>query len=150
MLQLMHQLGDTRLPVNFTSRGGGVCASTVGGFASRNSSHAIALLYNQAERGDPIAPCAVELTPLGVDLSGASSGEDAASVWRIDQTHANPKAKWESIGMPQWPSDAQNQQIFQASVLVPEALVIGEGGDAVKLSLPPQGIAVIVLPLSSS
>ena len=70
----------------------------------------------------------------------------AASVWRIDEKHANPKAMWESIGMPQWPSDEQNKQIFRASVLVPEVIDVGEGG-SVKLDLPVQGVAMVVLPL---
>ena len=126
MLQLMHQLGDTRLPINLTTTGathgdgdkhGSSCATTVGGFASRNASHTVALLYNQAERGAPISTCAVELTVTSVPAAGANSAMSgvmrAASVWRIDEKHANPKAMWESIGMPQWPSDEQNKQIFQ-------------------------------------
>ena len=47
LLQLLHGMGDTRLPLNITPPAG-PCADTVGGLASRNATHVLALLYSQA------------------------------------------------------------------------------------------------------
>ena len=46
LLQLLNYMGDTRLPLNVTAAG--PCAATVGGLASRNATHLLALLYSQA------------------------------------------------------------------------------------------------------
>ena len=68
---------------------------------ARNASHVLLLLYNQATRGDPIHDCAVTVR---AGSAGVHSAASTSTVYRIDQDHAAPKAAWESLGAPQWPT----------------------------------------------
>jgi len=63
--------------------------------------------------------------------------------WR---DHAAPKAAWESLGAPQWPTAAQNSKILAASEMRPEAVAAGADGDFDVGVLPPQGVVGVVIP----
>ena len=39
------------------------------------------------------------------------------TIRRIDRDHTAPKAAWMAMGMPQWPTPKQNQEIFSASIM---------------------------------
>lgn len=120
-----------------------MCKATLGGFAARNASHVLLLLYNQATRGDPIHDCAVTVR---AGSAGVHSAASTSTVYRIDQDHAAPKAAWESLGAPQWPTAAQNSKILAASEMRPEAVAAGADGDFDVGVLPPQGVVGVVIP----
>lgn len=46
------------------------------------------------------------------------------SVRRIDEMHTSPKAMWQKLGMPQWPTAEENARIFDASIMQKEKLPI--------------------------
>ena len=139
----MHWMGDERLDVVDIQATDALCKATLGGFAARNASHVLLLLYNQATRGDPIHDCAVTVR---AGSAGVHSAASTSTVYRIDQDHAAPKAAWESLGAPQWPTAAQNAKILAASEMRPEAVAVGADGDFDVGVLPPQGVVGVVIP----
>jgi xylan 1,4-beta-xylosidase len=144
LLQLLHGLGGERLPVAFTAaKAAGTCASTVGALAGRNETHVLMVMYNQAPRAAPIRACTVRL-----DLEPAVRRRAGGRVelWRIDDANANPKLAWEGLGAPQWPSAAQNEAIFRASILAPTAVELA-GLMSSGVRIPPQGVAAVTIPL---
>ena len=57
--------------------------------------------------------------------------------------HARRRKKWIELGMPQWPSSEQNDQIRVASELVEEPLEMQGAGDMwdASIALPAQAVA---------
>jgi hypothetical protein len=183
--QLLHELGDTLLPTHrsvgvgrgadsaianddpFNKGASGDCVDTVGVLASRvNATCLSVLLFSQATLGAPIsAQCTVQVT-IQAALSGSSAAAAAAAapsplrgaVRRIDATHTAPKAVWLEQGMPQWPSTAQKQQMFEASVMVKQPLEIqrsvvtsaGVAGQQLLrfgVEVPANGVVAVQVPL---
>ena len=75
-----------------------------------------------------------------------------ATVRRLDADHANPRRRWIELGMPQYPTAAENTEILGASEMVPEPLKVvpstrGAGACAFELDVPAQGVAAATLPL---
>lgn len=140
MLQLMHSMGTSRLPTRHHSAGAGPCKTTVGSFAAVDNSTGenTIVVFNQAARGLPIEACQVTLTGQNVDGL-------AATVFRIDANHSNPMEKWIDLGMPQWPTAAQNALIMKASELQSE-----NGTFPLLLEIPPQGVAFVRWPAGPS
>ena len=116
------------------------CAASVGVLASRiNATCLSVLLFSQAAVGTPIAPsCTVN---VAVRTAAAAAGtmpntSDArastrtvhGAIRRIDATHTAPKNAWLAQGMPQWPTAAQKQQMFEASIMQKERLPISAAG----------------------
>ena len=50
----------------------------------------------------------------------------AATEYRIDKEHANPRATWEAMGSLAVPSAAQITSLIAASKVVPNALIVKE------------------------
>jgi len=67
----------------------------------------------------------------------------AAFVSRIDESHANPRAAWQAMGEPEYPSATQVAALQVASVVVPEPWPLAEEDGLVKiaLALPPNAVA---------
>lgn len=94
--QLLHWAGDERVPIA-QAGGAGSCPHTVSGLATRNATHLSVFVTNHAPLPGGVADCTVVLDiPPG-----------AAAAARIDADHANPKAAWEAMGSPKYPSAAQ-------------------------------------------
>ena len=120
--------------------------------ATRNSSVIRLFLYNHpvlsATTGQACA-MSVQL-PSGV----AGSALEHATLARIDDTHTNPKAKWQALGEPEYPSAADLAELETASegvwgALKAEATLLTEdssGGAQFELSVPANGLAVVDLP----
>jgi xylan 1,4-beta-xylosidase len=66
---------------------------------------------------------------------------------RIDEQHANPRKLWESIGRPNYLSDAQVTQLEAASQIVKEEQRWEYDGGNVScaLTVPPHGVAALTL-----
>lgn len=72
-----------------------------------------------------------------------------AKLARIDETHANPKAKFQSLGQPEYPTAAELAQLETASTVIWEPLK-GEAqfaAESLTLTVPANGLAVIDLAL---
>jgi xylan 1,4-beta-xylosidase len=86
-----------------------------------------------------------------VGLFGA--GDVTASLTRIDDKHANPKAAWEAMGRPSYPTRAQIQNMSAASELVEEAVEVTRVDaetSAVSFELPPWSAVRVLLKASGS
>jgi xylan 1,4-beta-xylosidase len=73
-----------------------------------------------------------------------------AALRRIDAAHANALATWRRQGAPQYPSAAQVARLARASEVAAQPLPLRRAPGAVRfaLSVPPQGVAAIDVPLS--
>jgi len=83
---------------------------------------------------------------VAVRLSGlAGRRPRAATVTRIDESHANPRAAWHAMGSPDYPLPRQVDALQAASALAGEPIgVAGDGATAdVVLALPPNAIALV-------
>lgn len=146
LMQLLNEMGEERLPVSFSAAGpqADICTETVGALAGRNQTHVLLLLYNQAQRASPIRECTVRINAKRGNAK--IQGTEQVTLWRIDQTHTNPKHAWEELGAPQWPTTAENAAVMHASVLVPAAVELSSLA-AVGISIPPQGVAALTMSL---
>jgi xylan 1,4-beta-xylosidase len=92
----------------------------------------------------PKAPIAAERISLRVEGAGKPG-----SIWleRIDEGHANPKAAWDRMGSPTYPSAAQIAELHAASELRREAVAATEGAGGVlfELSIQPHSVLAIHL-----
>ena len=73
-----------------------------------------------------------------------------ASVRRIDDEHANPRQKWIDLGMPQYPSRAQNAEIAAASEAPPlprfgegEGVELSNGSVVARVRMPAYSVAAL-------
>jgi hypothetical protein len=101
-----------------------------------NASCLTVLIFSQAEVGAAISPsCSVNVSVLDPTVRAAARSARHAegaliattvygSIRRIDEEHTAPKAAWEALGSPQWPSAQQNAQIFNASIMQKEKFEI--------------------------
>jgi hypothetical protein len=70
----------------------------------------------------------------------ALTSSSTATIWRIDEAHANPLAAWQSMGSPPSPNATQLASLIATSVIHPEEAVVavsevqrgttGDGRDA--------------------
>jgi xylan 1,4-beta-xylosidase len=130
--ELLHRLGTEVLEVE------GLDAS-VDVWLVRGQGSATVLLTNFA------LPRQIAFTKtVEVSLGGAVSIETAI-LRRIDTDHANPRALWEQMGMPEYLSPALVTELHGASGLAEEVqqFTWREGRIHFELSLSPQSVAAI-------
>jgi xylan 1,4-beta-xylosidase len=161
--QLLHELGDELLLANRTGGGNpntpSDCAASVGVLASRsNASCLTVLVFSQATLGRPISPsCVVNITVNGGGDGGGDPPPHATAattlqgtIRRIDETHTAPKAAWLAMGMPQWPSQAQNRELFEASIMQRSKLPITQSGSGVlsfNIDVAANSVVAVQIPL---
>lgn len=135
---LLHDLGDTLFPVQGTH-------PTVDAYVTRGPEGVTVLLTNHALPRHPIATerAEVTLTRLGEQPSPA-----VAYVRRVDDDHANPRRVWETLGCPEYLSQAEAAMLEQTSACVAEPLPVSHAGETVSFTVevPPHGIAAVTLP----
>lgn len=68
---------------------------------------------------------------LSLSLRGLASAPKSATVARINATSANPKARWESLGAPDFPSPREIASIHAASVVLESAAAVVERGSGI-------------------
>lgn len=94
----------------------------------------------------PLSP--IEAEQVSITFKGLK-GLRAASLQRIDETHANPKKAWMEMGSPTYLNREQIQALIKASELITETVdwLADEEGVAVKLQIQPHSaIAVTLVP----
>jgi xylan 1,4-beta-xylosidase len=133
--QLLRDLGDERLEAEGEHE-------TVDAWFTRRGGEITVLLTNHALPDHPIRSERVELRLTGASVRGAL-------VRRIDADHANPKAVWQQIGAPTYPTADQVALLEAASVPGTRAQPWTHAGGAVEiaLDLPPHAVAAVTLVL---
>ena len=78
-------------------------------------------------------------------LDGVTTAKPNATLWRIDQTHANAFRAWQALGSPAAPSAEQITILRKQGALQAESLpIIREAaGVRVQLDVPLYGMAMI-------
>lgn len=154
--ELLHELGNELFEATVTGDSqkepAGGCGSTVGVLASKSNSSVLSvLLFSQAPIGQPIeASCAIDVTIDGFKVGDTNPSGVVGSIRRIDATHTAPKNLWMNMGLPQWPTPAQNAAIFAASLMAMEPLPIGRGiaGTlAFTVDIPANSVVAVQIPL---
>lgn len=123
--QLLHRLGDKRLPVHSEN-----ALATM-----RDDGSIVIALWNYAEPREDVAPKTFRLDVKGV----------AAKHYRmqfVDPDHGSSLKAWKAMGSPALPSTAQIHELIRASELAPpQEQAIGQ-----PINVAPQGLVLVELP----
>jgi xylan 1,4-beta-xylosidase len=136
--QLLHGLGDERLPVAGTHE-------TVDAWVVRKGRSITVFLTNYAQPRHEIVTQLVE-----VSLTDAPA-PIAVYIERIDEAHANPRRRWREMGEPEYPSRSQVEQLEVASRLVKEPFDVAYADRTIRfdIELPPHSVAAVTLELAT-
>jgi xylan 1,4-beta-xylosidase len=137
-MQLLHGLGDERLPVDGSH-------PTVDAWAVRaDGTHVDLLLGNHAFPRQDIATESVTWHVQG------SRKPKAARVQRVDGDHCNSRQAWVQMGSPEYLDAKQVAALDEASRLKtdPIAIEAHDGAFDIRLDLPPHAIAVVRVELA--
>lgn len=137
-LALAQRLGDTELPVTLTGDGAG---SLVEAWASRTREGFAVLLWNATL--DHGQAAGAPLLHRRVRLRVPSAQPHLVRLWRVDDTHGNPAARWSG---GDWPTPAEWERLTTADHLgeaEPPRLL--QPGADLTLDLPNPGIAFVSL-----
>ena len=85
------------------------------------------------------------ITSVTMVLAGVTTAKPNATLWRIDQTHANAFRAWQALGSPAAPSVEQIALLRKQGALQAESLPIikDAAGVRVQLEMPLYGMAMI-------
>ncbi len=133
LFALFHGLGTTRLAVKTSSPD-----ATAELLATATDAGCRLIAYNHQVEKEPIQPETIRISLVGIPHG------NSAVLWRIDDTHANPKKAWLDMGAPEYPDARQLQKLHDASALVPETIAIEN--DVIELTLPAHGTAALDIP----
>ena len=137
-MQLLHELGDERLPVTGSH-------PTVDAWAvRRDDMHIDLLLTNHAF---PRHDIQTEAVTWHVQSSRKAA---SASARRVDDAHCNSRQAWVEMDSPDYLDAAQVATLHAASLLQSEAIAITprEGGFDVVVTVPPHSIAAVRVELA--
>ena len=101
--------------------------------------------------GEPVPDRSVHLTIQTGGLASRWRGSHVGQLWRIDESHTNPKKLWQSWGSPNYLKPAQVQQLKTEAqpLATPVELLPQQRGDegagavSVSVDLPAFGLAVL-------
>eukprot|EP01047_Picozoa_sp_COSAG01_P042741 COSAG01_NODE_3748_length_5737_cov_64.443597_5_plen_386_part_00 len=118
----------------------------------QSSALQVLVANHRAQLGNstPAVPCNVTLR---VHTAHRCTAVVDANLRRIDEQHANPRQTWIDMGMPQYPSRAQNEQIAAASHMPPllfahaEGVIVDNGDVVARVSVPAYGVAALNISL---
>jgi xylan 1,4-beta-xylosidase len=150
VFRLFAQLGPDQLaaasnaqrPLDEVMADGVRGSADVGVLATRGEKRFAMLLWHYHDDDLPGADADIELELKGL------RGRYAATLWRVDGSHANAFAAWKAMGSPQSPDATQYAELEKASELVPETLRLDtarRGTSRLAVSLQRQGVALVVL-----
>jgi xylan 1,4-beta-xylosidase len=124
--ELLHELGDKRLPEN---------AADV--LATRRSDGSLVIAaWNLVEPG-----AEGKDKTMAIDLEGIS-GNARATIRRVDSSHGDTLDAWKKMGSPKYPTQAQVEALRKASETgPPEVRTVRDG--ALTITIPPMGLAVV-------
>lgn len=136
--QLLHQLGDRRLP----AAGSGV-PQTLGAIAATSARGGYdVLLYNHSLPNGGTAAAEQTVT---VQVQGAPATH-TASLTRIDADHGNTRQAWYDLGRPVYPTRAQIEKIAAASEVSASPIAPVSTRDLTfQIVVPAEGVAALHL-----
>src|SRR5687768_10241870 len=134
--ELLHRLGNARLLVDGLHE-------TVNAWVTRDDTTLKVLLVNHALPRHSIAGVRVQ-----VQLAQAPK-PSAAWVERVDEHHANAKARWHALGAPEYLDAATLERLHEASSLTRQACARTWRDERIglELELPPHAIAAFTVEL---
>jgi xylan 1,4-beta-xylosidase len=126
--QLLHMLGDQRIPVDSNSA-----------LATKRSDGSLAIaVWNYSPPQEMGAPRQITLT-----LNGLAGGRHA-EIYRLDWKHGNVLPAYAAMGSPASPTPKQIQKLkSEAALPPPESMELSE--NQINLTLPPKGLDLIVI-----
>ncbi|HEY6252100.1 MAG TPA: glycosyl hydrolase family 39 [Candidatus Angelobacter sp.] len=124
--ELLHQLGEQRIPVD---------SSSILVTRQKDNSLVIAL-WNYSPPGEKGASKEVSLHFAGM------SGKHHVSIQHADEGYGAVHAAYEAMGSPKYPTPAQIAKLQQAAQL-PPAQTLSLTGDQLKITLPPYCLALV-------
>jgi xylan 1,4-beta-xylosidase len=132
--ELLHRLGTELLLVDGLH-------DTVDAWVIRGAQSVTVLLTNHA-----LPRHQINKERVAVRLCGAPE-PISASVERIDESHANPRRLWETMGEPEYLNSAQLEQLSDASGMVrePQPWRFEDRAVHLDLALPPHSVAAITV-----
>jgi xylan 1,4-beta-xylosidase len=133
---LLHQLGETRIPVDSDS----VLATR------RDDGRLAVAVWNYAPAGEGALSRRYTL-----ELEGAA-GISRAILYRVDPEHSSARPAWEAMGKPDFPTREQQQILRLAGRMSPPEIRTIPPGNHPSLSLmvPPYGLVLVIFEKSSA
>ncbi len=151
IFRMFAQLGETKLtttnaaqlPLDTVMAKGVQGAADIGSLATRTADGKIAMLLWHYHDDDVAGPDA----QVKLSLKGLKAMPRSAKLWRVDKDHANAFTAWQKMGSPQSPDQNQYAQLEAASVMKAESVSVtgSRGGAGIDLTLPRQGVALVVI-----
>ena len=152
--ELMANLTGRRLPLAAEDASStGACAEQVrvlGTWDDARGRLQLLVANHAPQLGNSTASSSCNVTVrVETDRRGCTAVANA-SVRRIDDEHANPRQKWIDLGMPQYPSRAQNAEIAAASEAPPlprfgegEGVELSNGSVVARVRMPAYSVAAL-------
>jgi xylan 1,4-beta-xylosidase len=137
---------DGEVPLDDMLKHGVRLRPDVSALASLANNHLCVLVWHYHDDDLPGADAAVGLTLEGLP---AKIRQAHFAQFRIDASHSNAFAAWKSMGSPLQPTAEQLAQLEKAGQLAelksPEDLRVTNGQTRLKLDLPRQSVALVVV-----
>jgi xylan 1,4-beta-xylosidase len=141
-------LSDHQIPLDEMMRSGVRGTPDVGSVAAREGDRITILVwhYHDDDLAGPDAQVHVDLA----HLPGAFRKGARLTQFRVDRDHSNAYAAWLAMGSPEAPNDAQRKALLKAAELATvtpagQPVKVARGAAGIDLTLPRQGVALLVL-----
>ena len=141
-------VSDHQIPLDDMMRAGVRGAPDVGSIAARDGNRIAILVwhYHDDDVAGPDAQVHLDLT----HLPRAFAKGARLTQFRVDRDHSNAYAAWLAMGSPEAPNDAQRAALLKAAQLAKttpddQPIKVARGAAALDLTLPRQGVALLVL-----
>ena len=152
VFRMLGRMGGQRLALSSSGglaveavRDGGVREKAdIMALASGRDREVAVLVWNYHDDDGPGPAADVDLV-----LSGLPAGSPLLTHYRIDRDHSNASTRWQGMGSPQQPTDAQSRELEQAGQLqtlgAAGRVTVADGRVSVRFSLPRQGVSLLTL-----
>ena len=141
-------VSDHQIPLDDMMRAGVRGAPDVGSIAARDGNRIAVLVwhYHDDDVAGPDAQVHLDL----IHLPRAFAKGARLTQFRVDRDHSNAYTAWLAMGSPEAPNDAQRAALLKAAQLAKttpddQPIKVARGAAALDLTLPRQGVALLVL-----
>jgi xylan 1,4-beta-xylosidase len=137
----------SEIPLNMILKNGVRENPDVAAFASRDGKRVCVMVWHYHDDDVPGPDAQVNLAVTGLGAGAAA----ACTHYRIDQTHSNAYAAWQTMGSPIAPDDKQYDKLLTACKLTelnaPAKVQIQKGETRLSFTLPRQAVSLLVFDL---
>jgi xylan 1,4-beta-xylosidase len=136
---------SSSVPVDDIITSGVTKTPDIDAFATRSGRSAAVMLWNYQDDDVPAPSAPVQLDVIGLP---ANLRRATLHLYRIDKSHSNAFALWQSLGGPQNPTPAQYSRLVEAGKLAkPETLHLDvhEGQITLPAALPSQATLLVAI-----